>query len=241
MGSSFLSDDEKRQWDQWLADEPERPEQVAAADWPLPIQMPRKCVARSCGAGTSSSSAGQQEIIAYKNAGGRAFSVKDRARQFSQTRRLAPSEMPVGSTVAIGHKDAIDVPGYGTPFYLGDVEEITTAADGSVESVRVHYRMPEGAARLFCDDATKPWRLACHSLHRWDKSCERAAVCRRAAAQASSLTGSRFTYVAHVDEVFETHIAFNASNTLKAESKKRLAEGAPDADADAWKRALGLK
>lgn len=239
LGEDFLNDDEKQQWRQWLASEPSSAAEVAAEDWPLPVEMPRKCLPRPAGGGgEASTSAGQQEIVAYSNASGRQFSTSARARQYQQTRRLAALDVKVGSTVALKRsEESIQQPGYGTPFYLGDVVELREAPDGGVQSLRVHYRMPVGAGQLFCNDLKKPWRLACHALHVHDGKCKHSVACRQAASKAGS-SDTRFTYTAEPEEVLETGIAFNLSNTLKVESKRRLAQSATDKGG--WDEMLGL-
>ena len=228
LGSEFLTDVEKQQWEQWLASEPDSAAQVSRADWPLPIQMPRKCVPRQAGGSRGETSvSAQQEIIAYSNSDGRQFSRAARSRQYEQSRRLSASDMPVGSTVAIKRgEQVIRQPGYGTPFYLGDVLEVQAGPDGYVESFQLHYRMPVGAGQLFCDVLSHSWRLACHAHHVHDGQCKRRVACREAAAKAGS-NDTRITHSGVWQEVLETQMAFNKSGTLKVESKRRIAQSAP--------------
>ena len=47
MGPDWLNDDDKAQWSEWLDAEPDNVGSVSAAEMPLPIQMPRKCLPRS--------------------------------------------------------------------------------------------------------------------------------------------------------------------------------------------------
>lgn len=98
--------------------------------------------------------------------------------------------------------NTIDEGGYGTPFYLGKVlsvelaPEAAAASDAAAEerlitSVRVHYMMPYDGTRkrkatgcdevptMFCDDVQKPWKLACHGKHAWEKGCARRTAWQR--------------------------------------------------------------
>ena len=65
--------------------------------------------------------------------------------------------MVAGSSVALAKDNAVAEPGYGTPFYVGDVLAVSTGEDGHLKTLTVHYRMPVGGDGLFCDDSRKPW------------------------------------------------------------------------------------
>ena len=86
------------------------------------------------------------------------------------------SDVPPGSTVAVlCDTQLATAPGYRTPFWLGDVvEAVGDAAGGNLDKVIIHFRMPQAAGGLFCDDATKPWNLACHAQHTYSKIIARA-------------------------------------------------------------------
>ena len=84
----------------------------------------------------------------------------------------------------------------------------------------------------------------CHFLgsknstgHTYDGTCERKLACKAAAQKAGSNT-SKFMYTCEAAEILETKLEFNASRTLKAQSKKRLAESAPEKGA--WNDKLGI-
>ena len=239
LGPDFFNDDEKRKWDQFLDGVPASAAESADGKTLLPVQMPRKCKARAEGCAGSSTSTGQQEIITYTNAGGRQFQTADRQRQHAASKPLRLADVPQGSAVAIKRdpEAASADPGYNTPFYIGDVIDAVTDQSGMVKKVTIHYRMPQGADGLFCDDLKKGWNLACHAQHKYTKACERWRVCRAAAAKAGS-DSAKFVYTCDAAEVFETKLAFNESGTLKAASKKRLAESAPEQGA--WNVRLGL-
>ena len=247
LGPDFFSDDEKQQWDEWWDATPASAAESADGISLFPIMMPAKCLPRTAAPGSSAGpSSSQQEIIVYRNAGGRQFGVADRQRQRAQTKHLLPANVPVGSSVAIRRVSASSdtqrgPPGYNTHFYIGEVVSISPVdASGHVRELQVHFRMPQGGDGLFCDDSmTKPWNLACHALHTYHKSCERGKACKAAAKKASSET-SRLTYKCHVGEIFETQLAFNQSGTLKAETKKRLVGSAPEDQKGAWNEQLGL-
>ena len=241
LGPDFFTDDERQQWDDWLDNQPASAAEAVAAAPLLPVQMPPKWQPRasgSSGVGASTSMV-QQEIITYTNAGGRQFGRADRQRQHEAAKPLVLADVPVGSTVAI-RRDSQSIsypPGHDTPFYVGDVVGAAAREDGVVETVTIHWRMPQGADGLFCNNLQKPWNLACHAGHNYNRLCDHRVVCREAAAAAGS-QDSKFTYTCQVAEVFETKLLFNKSGTIKAESKKRLAQSAEPEGA--WDARLGL-
>ena len=239
LGTEFFNDEQKQQWQIWLDNEPDSADQVAAEDDPFPIRMPRKCIPRPRSEGGEASSSVQHEIISYSNVNGRQFSTDARRRQYQQGKPLPASSVPPGSALAVAKGDSIRTPGFDTPFYIGDVLHVESTADGYIKTVTIHYRMPEAAGQLFCNDCTKPWRLACCAQHVWDKMCERKKPCKEAAAAAGSLTGCRWTGVHEAGEIIETQLTFNSSHTLKAECKRRLAESAPVTGG--WNNVLGVK
>ena len=101
LGPDFFTDDEKKQWDQYLDGVPACAAESADGSNLLPVQMPRKCKPRAAGSAGSATSTGQQEIITYTNAGGRQFQTADRQRQHAASKPLCVADVPVGSTVAI--------------------------------------------------------------------------------------------------------------------------------------------
>jgi len=109
------------------------------------------------------------------------------------------------------------IAGYRTPFWVGDVVEAFGDRDGTLEKVTIHFRMPQAASGLFCDDLKNPWNLACHALHTYDGACERKLACKAAAEKAGSST-SKFTYTCEAAEILETKLEFSASRSLKAQS-----------------------
>ena len=129
-------------------------------------------------------------------------------------------------------------PGYKTLFWVGDVIDVVSdVVSGKLERVTIHFRMPQAAGGLFCDDPRKPWNLACHAQHTYTKSCERGLACKAAASKAGAAS-SKFTYTCEAAEIVETKLELNQSNTIKAASKKRLAQSAPQAGA--WDEQLGI-
>ena len=242
MGPTWLDDEERQEWQDYLDGEPDALDEVAAADWPLPIRMPAKCRPRpAAGACSTAAVESQVELVTYSNAGsdGRRFNRADRSRQRESAKRIALDDVPNGSTIAIQRtSEEILAPGYGTPFYLGDVQSITTSADGAVDTFTIQFRMPTAAGQLFCNDVCKPWRLACHAHHVYDGHCERKRECRLAAEKAGSQSGPRFTYTGHADEILETHLVLNKDCRLHKRTRLRLAESAPENGA--WNAALGV-
>jgi hypothetical protein len=241
LGPDYFSDVEKQQWNEWLDAVPGSAAESLDGKSLLPVRMPRKCLPRPA-AGSSSagpSSMEQQEIISYENAGGRRFGAEARRRQYMSRKPLQVSDVPPGSTVAV-HCDPqlATAPGYRTPFWLGDVvEAVGDAAGGELDKVIIHFRMPQAAGGLFCDDATKPWNLACYAQHTYSKSCERGRACMAAAREAGATT-AKFTYTCEPAEILETKVELNPSNTLKAATKRKLAESAPQEGA--WDKQLGI-
>ena len=240
LGPDFFADGELLQWNEWLDAVPARAAEAPDGKSLLPVQMPLKCLPRPAAGSNSAgpSSLGQEEIITYANADGREFGVAERRRQYDSRKALRLSDVPQGSVIAIrADTEAATQPGYRTPFWVGDVIEAFGDRDGALETVTIHFRMPQAAAGLFCDDVTKPWNLACHALHTYDGTCERKLACKAAAQKAGSNT-SKFMYTCEAAEILETKLEFNASRTLKAQSKKRLAESAPEKGA--WNDKLGI-
>jgi hypothetical protein len=241
LGPDYFSDVEKQQWNEWLDAVPGSAAESLDAKSLLPVRMPRKCLPRPA-AGSSSagpSSMEQQEIISYANAGGRQFGAEARRRQYLSQKPLQVSDVPPGSTVAV-HCDPQQAiaPGYRTPFWVGDVvEAVGDAAGAKVHKVIIHFRMAQAAGGLFCDDATKPWNLACHAQHTYSKTCERGKACMAAAREAGATT-AKLTYTCEPAEIIETKLELNLSNTLKASTKRRLAESAPQKGA--WDKQLGI-
>ena len=161
LGSDFFDDKEKMEWQQWLDAVPASASEAADSRMLLPVQMPPKCRPRAAaGSGLPcQSTLGQQELITYTNAGGRQFGRSDRQRQHAHAKPLAAADVKVGSTVAL-RRDASaadSAPGYGTPFYIGDVLQVSASPAGQVDSLTIHFRMPQGADSLFCNDLCKPW------------------------------------------------------------------------------------
>ena len=241
LGPDFFTDVERQQWDEWLDAVPGGAADSMDAKSLLPVKMPLKCLPRP-EAGSSSiggAPTSQAEIITYANAGGRQFRAADRRRQYASKRALVAADVPKDSTVAIWcDPEAATQPGYRTPFWVGDIMDcVSDAASGELEKVTIHFRMPEGAGGLFCDDVKKPWNLVCHAQHAYTLRCERGVACRAAAQKADSST-ARFTYTCEAAEIMETKLEFNQSGTLKAATKKRLAESAPEKGS--WNVQLGL-
>lgn len=237
LGPGFIDDDDMALWEQWLNSEPDTVSQVSAAEWPLPISMPKKCIPRAATGQGSTPADTQQEIISYSNVSGRRFTTDDRSRQYSQTQQLRADDLPVGSTIAINQSSPLSAPGFGTPFYIGDVMAITSDDEGFVTSYTIHYRMPRGQDSLFCNDMMKPWMLACHAQHVWDGRCERQIACRRA-KDAAGGTSTKYAYTGDAKEILDTKLQLNQSGTLKKACRVRLSKGAPTPGE--WDSALGL-
>ena len=239
LGADYFTDGDMLQWNEYLDAVPASAAEAPDGKSLLPVQMPLKCLPLpAAGNSAGPSSLGQEEIITYANADGREFGAAERRRQYDSRKALRLSDVPQGSAIAIRcDPEAATQPGYRTPFWVGDVVEAFGDRDGTLEKVTIHFRMPQAASGLFCDDLKKPWNLACHALHTYDGACERKLACKAAAQKAGSST-SKFTYTCEAAEILETKLEFNASRSLKAQSKKRLAESAPEKGA--WNDKLGI-
>ena len=208
----------------------------------------------------------QREIIRYTNADGHGISKNVLVRDSNARRALLEGDVKVGSTVGLmrGPMDPdVTRGGYGTPFYVGDVDSIEydeagagagagtalvpwTGASSSqaaapprkIARVHVHFRMPLLRGR-FVDDVQKPWGLACHGHHQWSSACERRVACQQAAAANGPGGQTKLLHVADVQELLEAELVLTATAGLQKKSKERLAEhGPPDGS---WRPLLGLQ
>ena len=190
LGKDFFSDADVGEWDQWASTTPASLDAVEESDWPLPIKMPRKCVQPAQGRAHAAEDPErrQTEIIAYNNVGGRRFTSDARKRKAVETRCLKREDLGIGTTVLIKGegREGSETPGWGTPFYLGDVMDVELSGD-TVTQVTVHYRMPRYKTR-FTNDPTHSWKRACHGMHAWDRNCERSKECKAEAAKAKAGT-----------------------------------------------------
>ena len=127
-------------------------------------------------------------------------------------------------------------PGYGTPFYMGDVVDISLDAAGSsteapstpraIVSLRVHYRMPLLRDR-FCDEVTRPWKLACIGHHEWSGACTKS--CKRLILDGAA--SSRMVVTVEANTVFETKLGLKpVDKGLDMATKRRIAEHIRDPD-----------
>ena len=102
---------------------------------------------------------------------------------------LVAGDITVGSTVAFKRVQGAPtgVPGWDTPFYIGDVLSIElepepASSSGSssprparaITRVRVHHRMPRFGSG-HDDDVNRPWALVCNggASHPWTAASER--------------------------------------------------------------------
>lgn len=172
-------------------------------------------------------------------------------REALQRKPLMESDVPVGSTVAI-RRDLTDPwkpPGYGTHFYLGDVLEVhcavseaagggSSAAERRVAAIDIHYRLPMVGKTEACNDEHKGWLRACCALHPFDAQCERRLKCtsRRQPGKLTSRLGARVD----ADTIFETKVELTATSLLKAESKRRILQGAAPEEQETWRARMRI-
>ena len=93
LGPDFFNNDEKGEWEQWLAAIPESASEAPEAADLLPPKMPRKCLPARTDQSTVGASSSQQELITYRNDGGRQFSKADRSRQYQHTKEIVLADV----------------------------------------------------------------------------------------------------------------------------------------------------
>tara|TARA_B110000046_G_scaffold29762_1_gene31357 strand:+ start:1176 stop:2213 length:1038 start_codon:yes stop_codon:yes gene_type:complete len=248
---SVMTEDVRKEWDEWHKSTPtclaEMPiERRAHAKF----AMPMKCRPAGALVQTVPEARPQVELIAYRNTGGKAAAgiTKDSVQRNAEAhlvRRLTPADVPKSSTVAfrnaaLEEQDATVLQiGEGTPFLLGDVidfelEEHTASSSSSaaagpfVSRVLLHYRMPY-AGEAPSNDPTKPWCKSCLCRQKYNLSHERFTACKQFRAEAVGSTSHTRETNAYVDwqsadDIFETKVLLNPSQSLKADSKKRISQ-----------------
>jgi len=161
------------------------------------------------------------------------------------------SDVPVGSTVAIRRhpSDPWEPPGYGTQFYIGDVVEVhcavceaaggsSSAAERRVASIEVHYRLPMVGKTMACNDEHKGWMRACCALHPFVAQCERFTRCTETRPLGKET--SRLSARVEADTIFETKVEFTATSMLKAETKRRIMQGAAPEEQEKWRARMHI-
>ena len=177
----------------------------------------------------------QVELITYMNEGGEAkqLTKKDLVREAEAklVSRLGPTDLPVGTTVAL-HAQAPDADtkeGEATPFWVADVLQLEMAPTSSASTdasalkrVLVHYRLPMGRSGPE-NDVSKPWKLACvcRAVHNGHHEKWNACRAKRRGLSLQMATSKIVDWVA-VDEVIETKLKLNQDERLHAGTKKRL-------------------
>mgnify|MGYP007018243642 CR=1 FL=1 len=251
----FADGQAEADWRAWAASVPQRLSDVPRDARPLPLVMPVKFSARKRDQPQQAAPAPQPqiELMTYRNPGGSSYTKKARDRNATAARmqhRLLASEISEGCAVAVVREGAIDPsdpPGYGTPFYIGDVVKIhlkpvastSTSGDSSaapatreVAKLDLHYRIPMCKSK-FCDDVKRPFKLACVGKHEWNHGCEKRKACVQKREQGA--TTSRHFAQVEAGAVFEANVQLLESGALSAPSKKRLAERDPK-----WAPLLGV-
>ena len=259
---AFFTADTVQSWRDWAKRTPNHLSEVPEEQRMRKCDMPRKCLPADQQAIIIPRI--QKELITYKNANSEAISRRELQREGDSAKPLDETEISVGSIVALKRADEshVDEPGYDTPFYIGDVKEITLkpgAADDEaadeeaadkeaasssaarvIESVLIHYRMPRLRSN-HCNDLTKKWTLVCNggSAHEWTRQCERRRECRLAAKNAGQ-EASAMTHVANPAEIFETNLVLTGAEKLTIETRERLASAAHAPADGSWRDALAL-
>ena len=172
-------------------------------------------------------------------------------REALQLKPLTESDVPVGSTVAIRRhpSDPWDPPGYGTHFYIGDVIEVhcavceaaggsSSAAERRVASIEVHYRLPMVGTTKACNDEHKGWLPACCALHPFTGQCERRNSC--VGSRPLGKDTSRLSARVEADTIFETKVELTSTSMLKAETKRRIMQGAAPEEQETWRARMHI-
>ena len=230
LPAHFADGEVEREWREWHRGVAQELSEVPKQERPLPLKMPMKCTATAESVQQPEEERVQKELMVYKNPDGKAYSKDDRDRDAIAARPIRASEASIGSTVAIrrSDKDPWTPGGYGTPFYVGDVTSFVVSSAGSsaessdptISKLSVHYRMPlfNGA---FCNDAKRPWKLACVAMHAWDSHCETRRACK--AQRPHGATTSRVMAEVDATTVFEANLSLKATHALSLRSARNIA------------------
>ena len=235
LSTHFNDDQVRAEWAGWHANAAERLADVPSQRRALPLRMPMKCNAQAR-PDEPREEREQHNLMTYKNPGGTRYSKDALQRDAKATRRLRASEVPVGCTVGLRRDDGDPwtPAGYGTPFYVGDVlERDLDEAEQVVTHVLVHYRMPT-FQRQFCNDVTKPLKLACVALHEWDSGCEKRRACT--ACRPPGAATSRMTVRTTADTLFEVGIDLVQSGALSMQARRNICS-----TDESWRAALNLR
>jgi hypothetical protein len=138
-----------RQWEEWAEETPNTLAEVPEQQRLRQCLMPCKCLAPGVKAMVKPRE--QKELVTYANPGGRKLDKEDREREAARVKPLVEGEVSVGQSVAIRRAVESHVtPGYGTPFYVGDVIEVeledaapgtsTNAAGASGNNLELHIK-----------------------------------------------------------------------------------------------------
>ena len=166
------------------------------------------------------------------------YNAGQRGRDALQSLGLKPEDVQLGSTVALRRaaEDPWEPAGYGTKFYLLQVEGVDTGADGCVSRLTGVYCLPMHKG-MACNNEKKPWKRSCRGLHPWDPRCDKRTTCVELRPEGSNT--SKFQVTVDAATIFDTNITLTPSSCLlTAEAKRRLLQSAPP-DSD-WQARLGI-
>ena len=248
---SVMTDEVREAWSEWHKSTPtsleEMPIERRAS---YKFAMPMKCRPAGALVQAAPEARAQVELIAYRNqdivdgerqGAGISKVAVQRNAELQLGSHILPADVPKNSTVAfrnaaLEEQTAAELEsGEGTPFLLGDVldYELEQAAGSSsdtafVSRVLLHYRMPY-AGETPSNNPTKPWHKSCLCRQKYSLAHERFRLCKELRAKAVGSTSYERETNAYVDwqsaaAIFETQVSLNQSQSLKAESKKRLGE-----------------
>ena len=236
-----FNDEVRQQWQEWHDTVPTSLSKVPASEFV--VAMPRKCNPEGKVEAAVTAPRRQVELLTFSNEGAsgasgatRTKTDLERAATALMETSLVEEDLPIDSTVALkceaGAGGAEQVPGEGTPFFVGDVKRVELATSSSskappvVARVLVHFRMPYGGS-AFTDDPSKQWHLACLCRQQYNKNHERWIACRsRMPDFPCSLAENTTQYLDwfEADRVLETKLKLNPHKTLHMDTKRRLAE-----------------
>ncbi len=237
---AFFGRDIEDRWEAWSQRTPNHLSEVPAEQQQRCL-MPGRCLPAD--APVEQVARVQAELITYSNTAGRRVVRTQMQRDNDANKPLVDGDITVGSTVAFKREEGATtgVPGWNTPFYIGDVLSIElepepASSSGSssprparaITIVRVHHRMPRYGCK-HCDDVLRPWMLVCNGgeSHPWTAACDlRTNLCVPAKLKGKE-DAAKMTDLVDACAIFETALDLTATGALRQGTKERLAEHGP--------------
>ena len=105
-------------------------------------------------------------------------------------------------------------------------------------SIEVHYRLPMRGTTEACNDEHKGWLPACCALHPFKGLCERRISCIESRPLGKDT--SRLSARVAADTIFETKVELTSTSMLKAETKRRIMQGAAPEEQEKWRTRMHI-